>query len=107
MKELFLIVDYEKHFFLIKAQKENFYKKYKFLKTEISYSVSKNEMENSNYIGEEIYNKKDEPKLGIAHIPNLKISHYCANNITNPFTKVNCVYNHDFDKWIPINILTN
>jgi hypothetical protein len=53
----------------------------------------------------EIHNKKDEPKLGIAHIPNLKISHYCANNIINPFTKVNCVYNHDFDKWIPLNIL--
>jgi hypothetical protein len=55
----------------------------------------------------EIYNKKDEPKIGIAHIPNLKISQYCANNIINPFTRVNCVYNNDFDKWIPLNILSN
>lgn len=53
----------------------------------------------------ELYNKKDEPKLGIAHIPNLKISQYCANNINTPFTKVNCVYNQEFDKWIPLNII--
>jgi len=54
----------------------------------------------------ELYNKKEEPKFGIAHIPNLKISHYCANNIINPFTKVNCVYNSEFDKWIPLTIQT-
>jgi hypothetical protein len=53
----------------------------------------------------ELYNKKDEPKIGIAHIPNLKISQYCANNIINPFTKVNCIYNLEFDKWIPLNII--
>jgi hypothetical protein len=53
----------------------------------------------------ELYNKKDEPKIGIAHIPNLKISQYCANNINIPFTKVNCVYNAEFDKWIPLNII--
>jgi hypothetical protein len=53
----------------------------------------------------DLYNKKDEPKIGIAHIPNLKISQYCANNIINPYTKVNCVYNSEFDKWIPLNIL--
>ena len=52
-----------------------------------------------------LYNKKDEPKLGIAHIPNLKISHYCAKKITQPFMKVNCVYYNKLDKWIPINIL--
>ena len=53
----------------------------------------------------ELYNKKDEPKVGIAHIPNLKISHYCENNINTPFTRVNCVYSVDFDKWIPLNII--
>lgn len=53
----------------------------------------------------ELYNKKEEGKIGIAHIPNLKISHYCVNNIINPYTKVNCVYNSEFDKWIPLNIL--
>ena len=53
----------------------------------------------------ELYNKKDEPKYGIAHIPNLKISQYCDDNIKSPFTKVNCVYNQDFDKWIPLSII--
>lgn len=54
-----------------------------------------------------LYNKKDEPKIGIAHIPNLKISHYCLNNIISPFTKVNCVYYAEFDKWIPLNIIAS
>ena len=53
----------------------------------------------------EIFNNKDEPKIGIAHIPNLKISHYCAENIINPYTKVNCVYYAEFDKWIPLTII--
>jgi hypothetical protein len=52
-----------------------------------------------------LFNKKDEPKLCIAHIPNLKISHYCEKNITNQLVKINCVYYAKFDKWIPIKIL--
>jgi hypothetical protein len=51
-----------------------------------------------------LYSKKDSPKEGIAHIPNLKISHYCSNNI-NATTKVNCVYSAKFDKWIPLQII--
>lgn len=51
-----------------------------------------------------LYSKKDTPKEGIAHIPNLKISHYCSENI-NIMTKVNCVYCSKFDKWIPLQIL--
>lgn len=53
----------------------------------------------------ELYNNKDEPKIGIAHIPNLKISHYCFANVTSNFTKINCVYNNEFNKWIPLNVL--
>jgi hypothetical protein len=49
-----------------------------------------------------LYNKKDEPKVGIAHIPNLKVSHNCLKNIIEPYTKVNCVYYPKFDKWIPL-----
>lgn len=52
-----------------------------------------------------LYNNTTEPKCGIAHIPNLKISHYCVKNIINPYTKVNCVYHQKFDKWIPLNII--
>lgn len=52
-----------------------------------------------------LYNKKDEPKFGIAHIPNLKISYYCAKNITSEMVKVDCVYYAKFDKWIPLKIL--
>jgi phage pi2 protein 07 len=46
----------------------------------------------------------DEEKLGIAHIPNMKISLYCAENIIDKklFT---CVYNNDFKKWIPLNVV--
>jgi hypothetical protein len=47
----------------------------------------------------------NDNKIGIAHIPNLKISHYCANNISNDLVKVNCVYYPKFDKWIPLNII--
>jgi hypothetical protein len=58
-----------------------------------------------------LYNLKDgkpntsESKIGVAHIPNLKISHYCAKNITTQPKKVNCVYYAKFDKWIPLNIV--
>jgi len=52
-----------------------------------------------------LYSKKDGQKECIAHIPNLKISHYCSNNINSPMTKVNCIYCPKFDKWIPLQIL--
>jgi len=55
-----------------------------------------------------LYNKNEElnyEKLGIAHIPNLKISHYCVENIIKPYTKVECVYYSKFDKWIPLRVL--
>lgn len=49
----------------------------------------------------DVYDNND--KLGIAHIPNMKISLYCAENIVDKklFT---CVYNNDFKKWIPLSI---
>jgi hypothetical protein len=52
-----------------------------------------------------LYNNKNEPKMGIAHIPNLKVSHYCNNNITKNLVKVNCVFYPKFDKWIPLQIV--
>jgi len=52
-----------------------------------------------------LYNNKDEPKHSIAHIPNLKISHYCSKNIGTTPVKVDCVYYLKFDKWIPLKII--
>lgn len=53
----------------------------------------------------DLFENKTDSKIGIAHIPNLKISHYCKENIIQPFTKVYCIYNNKFEKWIPINIV--
>ena len=44
----------------------------------------------------------DEPKLGIAHIPNLKISHMCNENIQDSPVRFTCRYDKSFKKWIPI-----
>jgi hypothetical protein len=48
----------------------------------------------------DIYDNKE--KLGIALIPNLKISYMCNETIKNDFVKFNCIYNNKFKKWIPI-----
>jgi len=48
---------------------------------------------------------KEDLKIGIAHIPNLKISFYCAEHIKNDFTLVKCIYHNKFQKWIPLEIV--
>lgn len=60
-------------------------------------------LEKTNII--DVYNVIDNEnsKLGIAHIPNIKISSYCQEI----FKEVNeklflCVYNNNFKKWIPL-----
>lgn len=53
----------------------------------------------------DVYTLKDENniKIGIAHIPSLKISHQVKAWLKNQkYTKVECVYHKQFDKWIPI-----
>ena len=50
----------------------------------------------------DVYENKEEPKIGIAHIPNLKISLYCANHIKNDFKLFKCVFHKKFQKWIPL-----
>jgi hypothetical protein len=42
-------------------------------------------------------------KLGIALIPNLRISHMCSELITDKPIKFKCVYCDKFKKWIPLN----
>ncbi len=42
-----------------------------------------------------------DDKIGIAHIPNIKISKYCYENIKNE-SMCQCIFNKDFNKWIPL-----
>lgn len=42
-------------------------------------------------------------KLGIALIPNLKISHMCSELINDKPIKFKCIYCNKFKKWIPLN----
>jgi hypothetical protein len=53
----------------------------------------------------DVYEVIDEDeKIGIAHIPNYKISKMCRENIKNK-SLVKCCYNDKFKKWIPLEIL--
>lgn len=57
----------------------------------------------------DVYNifetKNKNKRIGIAHIPNLKISHMCQKLIKNDTDVIcfNCIYNKKFKKWIPLN----
>ena len=51
-----------------------------------------------------VYKLKDKKRIGIAHIPNFKISRNCQEKITNDYTECECVYYPKFKKWIPISI---
>jgi hypothetical protein len=42
-------------------------------------------------------------KMGIALIPNLKISHMCSDLVNDTPVRFNCVFNDKFKKWVPIN----
>ena len=46
-------------------------------------------------------------KLGIALIPNLKISQMCDDLIKDDPIKFNCIFSTKFKKWIPLNILVS
>lgn len=50
-----------------------------------------------------IYEDLNDKKIGIAHIPNLKISHLCQE-IFKEFNTAQflCRYNKNFNKWIPV-----
>jgi hypothetical protein len=47
---------------------------------------------------------ENENKIGIAHIPNYKVSTYCRENIKDKI-KCLCIFNKNFNKWIPLNIV--
>ena len=46
--------------------------------------------------------KNNSEKIGIAHIPNIKISHLCNEKIKDAPVKFDCVYHTKFKKWIPV-----
>jgi hypothetical protein len=46
-------------------------------------------------------------KLGIALIPNLKISHLCDSIINDKPCKFQCVFSNKFKKWIPLKFIEN
>jgi len=52
-----------------------------------------------------ISENEDSEKIGIACIPNLKISHMCEKLISEKPTKFNCIYNSRFKKWMPLEII--
>jgi hypothetical protein len=47
---------------------------------------------------------KDNQKIGIAHIPNYKVSTFCGENIKEK-VKCLCIFNKQFNKWIPLNVI--
>lgn len=49
-----------------------------------------------------LYENLNENKIGIAHIPNIKISLLCAKIIGLQPIQFNCIYNNAFNKWIPL-----
>ena len=53
----------------------------------------------------ELYDKcSTDEKIGIAHIPNNKISKYCYENIKDE-SMCQCIFSKDFNKWIPLKII--
>ncbi len=48
--------------------------------------------------------KENGEKMGIALIPNLKISQMCDNIIKDIPVLFNCIYSNKFKKWIPLNL---
>ena len=52
----------------------------------------------------DVHEDAEENKIGIAHIPNIKISHMCKDLVTNDPVKFNCKFDKNFKKWIPISL---
>jgi len=51
-----------------------------------------------------VYENNKDDKIGIAHIPNIKISQYCDDNIKDK-ELCQCIYHTGFNKWIPLTIV--
>ena len=51
-----------------------------------------------------VFDKDSTERLGIAHIPSLKISYYCRKHIDTTPVLFDCVFCTKFRKWIPISV---
>lgn len=51
----------------------------------------------------DIAESENDERIGIAMIPNLKISQLCDEVINDKPVKFNCIYSNKFKKWIPLN----
>ena len=76
-----------------------------------TYSYEKNGKMNVLWLSRteipDVYNineNLDTEKLGIALIPNLKISHLCNDYIKDEPVKFNCIFSNQFKKWIPLSV---
>jgi hypothetical protein len=47
----------------------------------------------------------DDEKIGIAHIPNIKTSLYCYENIKTKHL-CQCIFNKQFNKWMPLKVIS-
>jgi len=82
-----------------------------FIKTRV-YSYEKGSKTRTFWLSKsnipDVYNlseKEDSDRLGIVHIPNVKISHMCDEKIKdNTPVKFNCVYHTKFKKWVPVSV---
>ena len=54
----------------------------------------------------DVYNVfENDTRIGIAHIPNMKTSEYCRNELNEGETKMfNCIFNNKYKKWLPLSI---
>jgi len=50
-----------------------------------------------------LYESLENDKIGIAHVPNLKISQMCNNIVKDEPVKFVCRYDKNYKKWIPVN----
>jgi hypothetical protein len=53
----------------------------------------------------DIAENENNERIGIALIPNLKISQLCDSLIHDKPVKFNCIFSNKFKKWIPLNII--
>lgn len=51
-----------------------------------------------------VFEEIGSERIGIAMIPNLRISQMCNEKITN-YARFKCRFNKKFDKWVPINFI--
>lgn len=54
----------------------------------------------------DVYNVfDDDTRVGIAHIPNMKTSEFCRNELEEGESKTfNCIFNNKYKKWLPLSL---